>query len=169
MSTRRVKIVNMVNKTVGVRLPEYGVNKKWSMKGQPQMIDYDIVEQLLWHEGFRRMIDRGILYIEDMKDKIDLGLEPEGAEEPENIIVLKDNQIKELLTTTPFIVFKKEIEKLTQTQVREIVNYAIANELVDVNKVSYLKDLTGLDIMKSISINHDIKKAEEEEAKSAQR
>ena len=115
------------------------------------------------------MIDRGILYIEDMKDKIDLGLEPEGAEEPENIIVLKDNQIKELLTTTPFIVFKKEIEKLTQTQVREIVNYAIVNELVDVNKVSYLKDLTGLDIMKSISINHDIKKAEEEEAKSAQR
>ena len=164
MSTRRVKIVSMVNKTVGVRLPEYGVNKKWSMKGQPQMIDYDIVEQLLWHEGFRRMIDRGILYIEDMKDKIDLGLEPEGAEEPENIIVLKDSQIKELLTTTPFIVFKKEIEKLTQTQVREIVN-----ELVDVNKVSYLKDLTGLDIMKSISINHDIKKAEEEEAKSAQR
>ena len=47
------------------------------------------------------------------------------------------------------------------TQVNNIVNYAIANELVDVNKVSYLKDLTGLDIMKSISINHDIKKAEE--------
>ena len=39
----------------------------------------------------------------------------------------------------------------------------IVNELIDVNKVSYLKDLTGLDIMKSISINHDIKKAEEEE------
>ena len=169
MAQRMVKVQNMVNKTVSIKKPEYGINRRWTQKGQIIPLPYEAVEQMLWDNGVRVMIDRGILYIPDMKDKIDLGLEPEGAEEPENIIVLKDNQIKELLTTTPFIVFKKEIEKLTQTQVREIVNYAIVNELVDVNKVSYLKDLTGLDIMKSISINHDIKKAEEEEAKSAQR
>ena len=169
MAQRMVKVQNMVNKTVSIKKPEYGINRRWTQKGQIIPLPYEAVEQMLWDNGVRVMIDRGILYIPDMKDKIDLGLEPEGAEEPENIIVLKDNQIKELLTTTPFIVFKKEIEKLTQTQVREIVNYAIVNELVDVNKVCYLKDLTGLDIMKSISINHDIKKAEEEEAKSAQR
>jgi hypothetical protein len=53
---------------------------------------------MLWDNGVRVMIDRGILYIPDMKDKIDLGLEPEDATEPENIIVLSDLQINNLLT-----------------------------------------------------------------------
>ena len=69
-NTRMVNLKNMVNKTVGVKLPEYGVNRKWTTKGQVIPLPYDTVEQMLWHEGFRKMIDRGILYIENMQDKM---------------------------------------------------------------------------------------------------
>ena len=105
MATRMVKLKNMVNKTVSVKLPEYGINRRWTAKGQVVPIPYETMEQILWHDGFRKMIDRGILYIEDMQDKIDLGLEEEGTTEPPNIVVLTDKQIETLLTTSPIDVF----------------------------------------------------------------
>lgn len=158
MATRMVQLQNMVNKTVGVKLPEYGFQRKWTKKGQMIPVPYDTLEQMLWHEGFKRMIDRGILYIPDMKDKIDLGLEPEGAAEPENIIVLTDLQIKNLMTTTPLEVFKKEIGKLSVDQIKNIVNYCIANKIVDAEKCRILKEITHTDILKSVSQNQDLEK-----------
>lgn len=164
-NTRFVKLKSMVNKTVGVKLPEYGVNRKWQQKGQSIPLPFDTVEQMLWHEGFRAMINRGILYIEDMQDKIDLGLEAPDATEPENIKVLSDIEIKNLLTSTPLTVFKKEVKELNMTQVNNIVNYAIANEIVDIKKCEFLENLTKIDILKTIANNKEterIEKAEDE-------
>lgn len=160
MNTRMVKITSMVNKTVGVKRPELGVNRKWTQKGQVMPIPYDIVEQLLWTEGFRNMIDRGILYIDNLQDKIDLGLEPYDAKEPQNIIVLTDIQIANLLKNVPFVAFKQEISKLGMTQIKEIVNYAILHEVVDVQKADLLRQITGTDILKRISFNKDMIEAE---------
>ena len=160
MNTRMVKITSMVNKTVGVKRPELGINRKWTQKGQVMPIPYDIVEQLLWTEGFRNMIDRGILYIDDLQDKIDLGLEPYDAKEPQNIIVLTDIQIANLLKNVPFVAFKQEISKLGITQIKEIVNYAILHEVVDVQKADLLRQITGTDILKRISFNKDMNEAE---------
>ena len=169
-NTRMVNLKNMVNKTVGVKLPEYGVNRKWTTKGQVIPLPYDTVEQMLWHEGFRKMIDRGILYIENMQDKIDLGLEPADATTPENIKVLSDIQIKNLLVSQPYDVFKKEIFTLNMTQVNNIVNYAIANEIVDVQKAELLRTISNIDILKAISNKKEIERLDKaEEEKERQR
>lgn len=162
-NTRMVNLKNMVNKTVGVKLPEYGVNRKWINKGQVIPLPFDIVEQMLWHAGFRNLIDRGYLYIEDMQDKIDLGLEPDGATEPENIKVLTDNEIKELLTVKSFDEFKETVRELTMTQVLNIVNYAIANEIADAQKSELLLKVTEIDIFKVISTNRETRRLEEAE------
>ena len=162
-NTRMVNITNMVNKTVGVKKMEYGVNRKWTKKGQSIPVPYDVVEQLLWTEGFRNMIDRGILYIESLKDKIDLGLEPDGATEPENIIVLNSKQIDNLLRNVPFVAFKKEVENLNEIQLKEIANYAIANKIADAEKSAYLYDLVQVDILKTISRNLEIERLEAKE------
>ena len=168
-NTRMVNLKNMVNKTVGVKLPEYGVNRKWTTKGQVIPLPYDTVEQMLWHEGFRKMIDRGILYIESMKDKIDLGLEPADASEPENIKVLSDIQIKNLLISQPYEVFKKEIFTLNMTQINNIVNYAIANEIIDVQKAELLRTISGIDILKAVSTKKEMERIDKAEEEGKQR
>ena len=150
----------MVNKTISIKKPQYNFNKRWTQKNQIIPVPFEALEQMLWDEGIRRFFDRGMLYISEMKDKIDLGLEPEGATEPQNIIVLTDKQINDFLTSKPFVVFKKELEDLSDTQIREIVNYAIIHELADIEKVNYLKKLTGVDILKAIARNLDVKEAE---------
>ena len=155
---RMVKVTNMVNKTVGVKLPEYGINRKWVRKGQSVPIPFDSLSQMLWHNGFRNMIDKGILYIDSMKDKIDLGLEEEGTKEPTNIIALNDSQILKLLKVDDFDTFKNTIDKLPEAQVRNVANYAITNKIVGVEKCNYIKDLTYIDILKSISDNNAFEK-----------
>lgn len=162
-NTRMVNITSMVNKTVGVKLQEYGVNRKWTKKGQVIPLPYDTVEQMLWHEGFRNMIDRGLLYIESMQDKIDLGLEPPEATEPENILVLNDTQIQNLLLNEPYAVFKKELEKYNLTQIENIVNYAILNEITDSQKSELLLELTGTDILKEVSTKKELERLDKKE------
>lgn len=160
MTERMVKVQNMVNKTIVIRKPEYNLNRRWTQKNQIIPIPFDTLEQALWNEGIRALFDRGMLYIPDMQDKIDLDLEPADATEPQNIIVLTDKQIENLLNNVPFVAFKKELEGLSSTQIREIANYAIIHEIANVEKVNYLKSLTGVDILKAISRNLDIKTAE---------
>lgn len=160
MTERMVKVQNMVNKTIVIRKPEYNLNRRWTQKNQIIPIPFDTLEQALWNEGIRTLFDRGMLYIPDMQDKIDLDLEPADATEPQNIIVLTDKQIENLLNNVPFVAFKKELEELSSTQIREIANYAIIHEIANVEKVNYLKSLTDVDILKAISRNLDIKMAE---------
>lgn len=162
MTQRMVKVQNMVNKIVSIKKPQYNFNKRWTQKGQILPVPYETLEQMLWDDGIKKLFERGMLYIPEMKDKIDLGLEPEDAKEPQNIIVLNDKQIMDFLVNKPFVVFKKELEALSSTQIREMVNFAIVNEVAcEIAKVTLLKEITGVDILKSISRNLDVKAAEE--------
>ena len=153
MENRQVIIKNMYDSVVSVVKPEYGIQRKWNKMGQAMAIPYDIVEQLLWDRGFRNLIDSGILYIEDMKTKIDLGLEPEGATKPVNIRTLSDED-KKNLWNAPIAEFKKEIGDLPKIQVDALVEYAIINDIVDAAKCNYIKEVTGKDILVSISRKH---------------
>lgn len=152
MAERMVLLENMVDSIVTVKKPEYGVNRKWNKRGQKQAVPFETVEQLLWDTGFRNMIDAGILYIANMKDKIDLGIEAEGTTEPTNVIALSEARMKELWTTIPLDVFKREVEKLPMVQVDNLIDYAIETETIDSAKSYFIKELTkGKDILASIS------------------
>ena len=169
MAERMVTFINTTNRTVGVKIKEYGINKVWKTKNQKISIPYTLVEEMLWHEGFRAMIDRGILYIENLQDKIDLGLEPEGAKKPENILVVNDEEIRDLLIAKPITQFKDFVDKLNPTQITNIVNYAIANDLVDVAKSSYLQEKTGIDILKNVARKKEMERIDLAEAKAKEK
>lgn len=171
MAERMVMITNMVNSLVSVKDQTYGVYRRWERRGHTLPLPYSVVEGLLWQNGFRRMIDSGILYIRDMKDKKDLGLEPQEAEEPVNIIALTEVQIENLLKNVPMTVFKKEISKLPRVQVDNMIEYAIENKIIDHEKCAFLKTVTGKDILAAISSREKdaaLDKAEEERRRRAE-
>ena len=59
--SRQVILKSAVEGSVSVNYPQYGVNRKWNKIGQPMSMPYEVVEQCLWENGFRRMIESGIL------------------------------------------------------------------------------------------------------------
>lgn len=156
MENRMVKITSMVNNTVTVRKPEYGVNRTWKTRGQTFGIPFDTVRELMWDTGFKNLIYSGILYIPDLQDKIDLGIEDADATEAKNIIAFDEKKMTELLTETPMQEFVKLMTTVPRTQVDNLIIYAIEKEIVNTEKCRFLKALTGKDILIGISRKHQM-------------
>lgn len=149
---RMVKVVNMTNSNIVLNDNSYGLKKIFPKKGAIQMVSFDILQNMLWSNvGCSNMFKKGMLYIENMQDKIDLGLEEEGTKTPTNIRVLTDAQILTLLKVKPMKEFLEELRGLSQVQIEGIVDYAINNKIVDVEKNNILKELTGRDIIALIA------------------
>lgn len=164
MEQRLVTLKSGVPGTVSVVYPQYGVNRRWMKMGQPMQIPFETVQQCLWENGFDRMIRSGILYIESMQDKKDLGLEPSDAEAPVNIITFTEKELEELLTSVPFKTFKERVLSAPKLQVDNLIDYAINHDKIDMEKVNFLKELTSRDILKAISSKREDEEAEKRAA-----
>jgi hypothetical protein len=88
-----------------------------------------------------------------MEIKKELGLEPEDAKEPVNLIVLTEAQMRHYMVTMPFDTFKEKIQSLKYEQIMSLANYAIENRLSDFNKCDIIKKLCGKDIIRAITLD----------------
>ena len=157
MENKKIKVKNLVNGRVGITLPDLRLNVNWDRKGQTRIIDFDTLQEALYDYGTEYMFKEGMLGIDDMETKIALGLEPEGATEPQFIKVLDDDQMKRMMTVMPIFEFKKELEGVPREQVLNLVDYAVQNEYSDIKKCDVLKEITGIDVISAIRLNREDK------------
>lgn len=157
MENKKIKVKNLVNGRVGITLPDLRLNVNWDRKGQTRMIDFDTLQEALYDYGTEYMFKEGMLGIDDMETKIALGLEPEGATEPQFIKVLDDDQMKRMMTVMPIFEFKKELETIPREQILNLVDYAVQNEYSDIKKCDVLKEITGIDVISAIRLNREDK------------
>ena len=150
---KKVKIVNLISSRVNISVPESNVRLVWERKGAIRTIPLDKLEELMYNPGVEALFSQGVLGIEDMEVKKALGLEPEDAEEPVNIITLNDAQRKRYLTVMPLPEFKENLKKLSIDQVRELAQYAIENEIMDYDKSEAVLKRAGVDIIGTIQLN----------------
>ena len=155
----KVKIVSTVKNSVHVVNRDLRFDRTWPMAGATVSVNNDILEDLMYDVGFRNMIESGMLYIEDMQVKKDLGIEPEEATEPTNVIVLSDKEKRSYLTALSLVGFKDKIKKLSKVQLEELCDFAIENRLLDVDKANVLKEACGRDIIAAVRLNEQNKEA----------
>lgn len=153
MEQEKVKVVSTVKSRLGVTVPEMRFSRQWLKKGSAVMIEKNTLEELMYDSGFKYMIDTGMLYIEDMEVKKDLGLEPEDAKVPVNIIVLSDKEMRHYMVTMPIAEFKEKVAELKYEQLQTLVDFAIEHRLGDIDKSNYIKQLCGKDIVRAIQLN----------------
>lgn len=155
---KKVKVTNNVNQYITLFDKSLNFKMTFERRGVSRLIDLDILQQMIYNVGVEKVFKQGLLVINDMEAKIALGLEPEGAKEPVNIITLTDAQKRRHLTVSPVEDFKATVNKLPFEQMKELARFAIANELVgNMEKVDYLKEKTGIDILKAIQMNREDK------------
>ena len=148
----KVNVTSTAIGEVSVFQPSIPFRMSWPAKGSTRAIEEEIIEQLLYTPGFKRMIDAGVLYIEDMEEKKKLGIEPEDATEPVNVIVLKDMDKNKYLKMYSPDKFKEEIKKLSHEQLIDLADYAIDNKIADFDKSEILEELCGKNIIKGIQL-----------------
>ena len=152
-----INVINKVNHPVGVVVPQLNLRRDWMGKEQKIAIDENLLKELMFDPGFHNMVMQGILYIEEMDVKKELGIEPFDAEEPVNVIVLTDAEREKYLTVYTLKNFKDKVSKLNQTQLNELADYAISKKIVDVEKCKVIKQLCGRDILQAIRLGEQDK------------
>ena len=153
MEKEMVTVVSTVNGLVGIYLPDLRFKKEWTRKGQRQKIDKDLLQDIMYDPGSEYMFRTGMLYIEDMDIKKEIGLEPEDATEPVNIIILDEQQLHRYLTVMPLHEFKENVKKLSIEQAKNLVDYAVQKESITFDKAEFLEKITGLNAMSMIQLN----------------
>ena len=153
MEKEMVTVISTVNGIVGIYLPDLRFKKEWTRKGQRQKIDKELLQDIMYDPGSEYMFRTGMLYIEDMDIKKEIGLEPEEATEPVNIIVLDEKQLNRYLTVMPLHEFKENVKKLSIEQAKNLVDYAVQKESITFDKAEFLEKITGLNAMSMIQLN----------------
>ena len=160
MDNKKVMVRSTVDHIVGVSLPAQNFRREWVRSGQEIPMDLDLLREAIFDPGFEYMLKQGMLYIDDMDVKIELGLEPETAKEPEEIIVLNDGQKRRLLTVAPISELDEMMKKLSYEQQQGLVAFAIKNELIDLDRADVLKKYTGIDALSAIQTQRAMKEEE---------
>ena len=155
----KVKVTSTAVGEVSVFDPSIPFRASWPAKGSTRPIEEETLEQLIYFPGFKRMIDSGVLYIEDLDVKKRLGIEPEDATEPVNVIVLSDQEKNKYLKMYSVDKFKEEIKKLSHEQLIDLADYAIENKIADFDKSEVLEKACGKNIVKGIQLARQNKEA----------
>lgn len=147
----KVIFQSMCSGTLIVHEPAYGVHVEFPGRGAVQAIPMETVKQLLWRQGFKNIVTSGLLYINDMDDKIELGLEDPDTKVPTKIKVFTPEQILTLLKVKSYEDFVKEIDSAPVEQANAVVDYAVENSILDTPKIEYLKKVTNRDVIQLLN------------------
>ena len=153
MENKKVMIKNMTNGRVVIKVPDLNLKRIWERKNAVKPVDFEILQQAFYDEGVEYLFKEGMLYITDEKIRVELDLE----DEENKIIILDDNMKKRYLTVLPVNELKEKLKELTKEQILELADYAINNEIVNMEVRDLLKEYTGIDIIRAIELNRQMK------------
>lgn len=153
----KIRVISKHQGPISVNISDLRFKREWPNKGASVLVEKETLEEMMYDSGFKYMIDTGMLYIEDLEVKKELGLEPEDATEPVNIIVLSDNDMKRMMTAMPQFEFDAKLKTLNYEQMLALADFAIKNELGDFGKCNAIKKACGKDILTAIKLNREDK------------
>ena len=145
----KVMITSMVGGTISVSALNHRV---WNKKGQSRPVSKDILREAIYEPGVEYMFKKGILYIEDMDFKIELGLEAEGTKVPTEILPMDEKFMNRVLKLMPIPEMKTTIDKMTMVQKQELVDFAVKQNDISLDRIKIVSDKCGVDILKTISL-----------------
>lgn len=146
----KVMITSMVGGTVSASSLEHRV---WNKKGQKLPVSKDVLREAIYEPGVEYMFKKGILYIDDMELKIELGLEAPGTETPTEVLPVDDKYLNRVLKLMPISEMKSTIDKMSIVQKQELVDYASKQNDIQLDRLAIVSEKCKVDILKTIELN----------------
>ena len=146
----KVMVTSMVGGTISASSLEHRV---WNKKGQKLPVSKDVLREAIYEPGVEYMFKKGILYIEDMAFKIELGLESEGTTTPTEILPVDDKYLNRVLKLMPVSEMKAAIDKMSVVQKQELVDYASKQNDIQLDRLAIVSEKCKVDILKTIELN----------------
>lgn len=137
-----------------LKSPENRFTRSFANAGSTHKIDKDIIEDLLMNDpGTQYAFQQGLLSIDSKEDRVAVGLEEDETDVA--IVVLDRNTMVKMIKGMPFAEFKTTMDKATSEQRRLVAELAVELNITDLEKATYIKKLTNIDVLKRIEIAKD--------------
>lgn len=146
----KVMVTSMVGGTISASALNHRV---WNKKGQKLPVSKDILREAIYEPGVEYMFKNGILYIEDMDFKIELGLESEGTKIPTQILPMDDKYMNRVLKLMPIADMKKAIDSMSKVQKQELVDFAVLQNDIQLDRIKIVSEKCGVDILRTIELS----------------
>ena len=148
----KVIVTSMVGGTVGITLPNSRIKKIWPKKGTKLPVEKDLLREAIFEPGVEYMFKNGILYIDDMDFKIELGLEAEGTKTPTNVVPMDEKYLNRVLKLMPLSEMKAAINKMSDNQKKELLDFAVEQNDIQLDRLNILKELLDIDVLEVITL-----------------
>jgi hypothetical protein len=146
----KVMVTSMVGGTISAASLEHRV---WNKKRQKLPVSKDVLREAIYEPGIEYMFKKGILYIDDMEMKIELGLEAPGTTTPTEVLPVDDKYLNRVLKLMPISEMKAAIDKMSIVQKQELVDYASKQNDIQLDRLAIVSDKCNVDILKTIELN----------------
>lgn len=146
----KVMVTSMVGGTISASSLEHRV---WNKKGQNLPVSVDVLREAIYEPGIEYMFKKGILYIDDMELKIELGLEAPDTKQPTEILPVDDKYLNRVLKLMPIPEMKMAIDKMSIVQKQELVDYASKQNDIQLDRLAIVSEKCKVDILKTIELN----------------
>jgi hypothetical protein len=135
--------------TLVINVPHLNLHRVWTKRGQKFPIDRNDLIQAYYRPAVEALFREGSLVTDDIDFLREVGLLDE--EEQPIVYELTDTMKGRLIKLMPLSEVKKEVSKMSRTQIEELAEYAIThyNDLV-MDRVDYLSQVSGKNILKAI-------------------
>ena len=150
MELTKGTVTNTTNHPILIELPESKFRRTWQ-KDSSIKVDLEILREAIYDVGFKAFIDEGVLFIEEKEIRVELGLEEEDAKKP-FITILKPAQMTRLIKAATIDEFKTTLSEITKEQALSLVDLAISEKSISMDKLMALKEKTGIDVVKAIEL-----------------
>jgi len=148
----KIKVISAYDGRCGIDNVGLHISRRWQGRGDSVVFTKEQIEELQFDTAFMNMVREGILYIEDMEVKKEIGIEPEEAEEP-TLILLDEKALRRFWRDMPLAQFKLETKNLTIQQIKSLADYAIRHGGEgSIEKANYLTTISGQNILKGIEL-----------------
>jgi hypothetical protein len=135
--------------TLVVNVPHLNLHRVWTKRGQKYPIERAALIQAFYRPAVEALFREGSLITDDKEFLREVGL----LDEDENCVVyeLTDTMKARIIKLMPLVEVKKELAKMSASQLEEVANYAILNyqDLV-MDRVDILSKASGKNILAAI-------------------
>jgi hypothetical protein len=149
MENNMIMVVSASDFTIVVNVPDIPLHRTWKKRGAKFPIDRKILLQAYYDPSVEALFREGMLTTNDVEFLKEVGLMEEDG--TENVVVLTPALLVRLIKTMPVAEVKKELPKLSRSQLEELADYAIEHYTeMAMDRIDVLSKATGKNIMKAI-------------------
>ena len=149
MENNMIMVTSASDYTLVINVPEISLHKTWKKRGAKYPIDRKILVQAYYDPAVESLFRDGMLTTDDANFLMEVGLmEEDGTTE---IIVLTEGLLNRFVKVMPLVEVKKELAKLSRTQLEELADYAVEHYTdLQMDRIELFSKATGKNLMKAI-------------------